>query len=565
MAKPWAEVSASDGFKALSADQQEAARAQYFDQVVAPKVPKEQIDAARSQFDEQTGPKTEKPGSLSSFGAGLGRGVQDVALGAQQLVGHGLQAVGGNQQNPNMLGRAGNWLTKDAEQGLARGAQEVSPYKQAHPLVTGAGEIAGNIAATAPLAAVVPGAGAATLAGRAASGAALGAAQGALQPVQGGNFAREKLTQIVEGVGLGAAAPAVGQAISRTIAPKIDPAVQYLTSLGVKLTPGQALGGAFKRLEEGATSIPFLGDAIKTAQRKGIESFNTVAINRALTPIGGKLPPGIKSGHEAVEYAADTLSGAYDALLPKMRGKIDPQFNQELQTVKGMASGLPPAQADQLTRIIDQDIVGKFTPQGGALGETVKEIEEKLGGMTRDFGRSDNPDVRRLGGATKELQASLRRMLDRSNPQLAPELQKINKGYANLLRVQAAAARTGAKEGTFTPAQLKSAARQLDSSKNKRAFSQGKALMQDLAVKAEDRLSATVPDSGTPFRQMVGAPHKAALGIVPGAVYSMASGLASKAITAPRSASTHRLAEGIRRAVPYATPALIPASKEPEE
>lgn len=562
MAKPWSEVAGSDAFKALPPDQQEAARAQYFEQVVAPKVPKDQIAGVRSQFDSQTGPKpAEQPGMLKSFAAGLGRGVQDIALGAEQLVGHGL-ASGGIQNNPTL----GNRIAQDAQQGLARGAQEVAPYQQAHPMATGAGEIAGNIAATAPLAAVIPGAGASTLAGRALSGAALGGAQGALQPVQGGgNFASEKIKQIGEGAGLGAAAPAVGQAISRTIAPKIDPAVQYLTNIGVKLTPGQALGGAFKRLEEGATSIPFLGDAIKSAQRKGIESFNTVAINRSLSPIGGKLPSGIKSGHEAVEYAADTLSGAYDALLPKMRGKIDPQFNQELQTVKQMTSGLPQSQAEQLNRIIDNDIVGKFTPQGGALGETVKEIEERLGGMTRDFGRSDNPDVRRLGDATKELQASLRRMLDRSNPQLAPELQKINKGYANLLRVQAAAARTGAKEGTFTPAQLRSASRQLDSSKNKRAFSQGKALMQDLAEKAGDRLSPTLPDSGTAFREIVGAPHKAALGIIPGAVYSMASGLATKAITAPRSAATKRLAEGIRRSIPYATPGLIPASKESEE
>lgn len=562
MAKPWAEVADSAEFKSLAPEQQEAARSQYFDQVVAPKVPKEQLDAARSQFDSQTGTKApaEQPGLLKSFAAGVGRGVQDVALGAQQLVGHGL-ASGGIQNNPGM----GNRIIQDAQQGLTRGAQEVSPYQQAHPVATGAGEIAGNIAATAPLAAAIPGAGASTLAGRAVSGAALGGAQGALQPVQGGDFAHEKLKQIGEGAGLGAAAPAVGQAISRTIAPKVDPAVQYLTSIGVKLTPGQALGGAFKRMEEGATSIPFLGDAIKSAQRKGIESFNTVAINRALDPIGGKLPASIKSGHEAVEYAADTLGGAYDALLPKMRGQIDPQFNQELQTVKQMASGLPPSQADQLNRIIDTDIVGKFTPQGKALGETVKDIEERLGGMTRDFGRSDNPDVRRMGDATKELQASLRRMLDRSNPQLAPELQKINKGYANLLRVQAAAARTGAKEGTFTPAQLNSAARQLDPSKNKRAFSQGKALMQDLAEKAGSRISQTVPDSGTPFRQMVANPIASIPGAVAGAAYTLGSGLATKAITAPRSAATHRLAEGVRRAIPLSTPALIPASKESEE
>ena len=54
MAKPWADVAASSEFKALPPDQQDAARGQYFDSVVAPKVPKASLDMARQQFDAQT-------------------------------------------------------------------------------------------------------------------------------------------------------------------------------------------------------------------------------------------------------------------------------------------------------------------------------------------------------------------------------------------------------------------------------------------------------------------------------------------------------------------------------
>lgn len=54
MAKTWAEVVGSEGFQALSDTDKAAARDQYFDQVVAPKVPKEDLDFARNQFLSST-------------------------------------------------------------------------------------------------------------------------------------------------------------------------------------------------------------------------------------------------------------------------------------------------------------------------------------------------------------------------------------------------------------------------------------------------------------------------------------------------------------------------------
>lgn len=55
-AKPmkWAEVTAMPEYQALSAEQKEATRKQYFIDVVAPQVPTNQLDATRAAFDEDT-------------------------------------------------------------------------------------------------------------------------------------------------------------------------------------------------------------------------------------------------------------------------------------------------------------------------------------------------------------------------------------------------------------------------------------------------------------------------------------------------------------------------------
>src|ERR1035437_3680608 len=63
MALSWDDVETSDGFNALSSDEKNAARQQYFNEVVAPKVSKEDIPDAYAQFS-----------SYSGLNAGGGRG-----------------------------------------------------------------------------------------------------------------------------------------------------------------------------------------------------------------------------------------------------------------------------------------------------------------------------------------------------------------------------------------------------------------------------------------------------------------------------------------------------------
>lgn len=367
---------------------------------------------------------------------------------------------------------------------------------------------------------------------------------------------------------------------------RLSPQAQLLADEGVTLTPGQIKGGAVQRAEDAATSLPVLGDAIKSAQRKGIESFDAAALNRALEPIGAKLPGHLK-GNQAVEYTYGKLGDAYDSLLPNLKGDLyatgapkvalqiggnvyearqgevthgqilnrlvreeptviappnkpnatiedgwthagkfltreetqkrfgydDTQtpagqaaassrlsLKQEIENIRQMGQNLPEPQRGQLGRILDREIIDRFTAQGKASGETLKEIESKLGGIAKRAGKSDDYDVRTMGDAVQEAQNAMRRMVENVNPAYQGELAKINQGYANFKKVQNAASKVGAQEGVFTPAQLHAAVRAGDPSKDKARFSEGNALMQDLSTAGKSTLSQTVPDSGTPMR-----------------------------------------------------------------
>lgn len=148
----------------------------------------------------------EEPGVLASFGANAGKGFGNAVLGAQQLIGKGLQQVGATT--------AGDWLVKDATEGARRLEEQARPYAEANPVTSVAGELVGAVAN--PLNRVVPLAGAGGLAGTALRAGAQGAISGAVTPVtqDDGNFAGNKLAQIATGAGIGAAIPVAGRAVS---------------------------------------------------------------------------------------------------------------------------------------------------------------------------------------------------------------------------------------------------------------------------------------------------------------------------------------------------------------
>lgn len=399
-----------------------------------------------------------------------------------------------------------------------------------------AGNIAGSVASAIPIAMAAPATG--TVAGSMALGGALGAAQ---PTVEGESV----LGNVAEGAGLGVAGAMAPRALASVISPKAAQTAKE--SLG-KLTPGQALGGAFKTAEEKATSLPFAGPMVAKAQRESIESWNKGVLNKVLEPIGQTTD---KVGHAGVEEVSNKLSKAYDDLLPKLKVEVDDKFDKEIKSLREMTSTLAEPQQKQFEKILGPEGLGrKITEYGKMSGESMKEIDSELGRLSRLYGRAEDPDKQQLGDALREAQASLRSLVERSNPEHTQELKNINNGWARLVRVENAAGRTGAKEGVFTPAQLKGAVRATDKSLRHKQFAHGKALFQDIATKAEKTIGNTYPDSGSAGRLMshpaaaiaslpVDLPVAAAYGI-PGVRSALSSAFTK------RPAGASRMADAIR-------------------
>jgi hypothetical protein len=287
------------------------------------------------------------------------------------------------------------------------------------------------------------------------------------------------------------------------VSPTVDPGVRALMAEGVTPTTGQILGGGYKRFEEGLTSIPVIGDYIKSAQTRAVEGLNRAAINRSLTPIGETLPSDM-IGRDAVQFAKDKLSEKYDNLLPKLTVQADPTWMGQIGSLKQMVQNA--AMKDEtknfINKTIDDNVLNRFQGQNAITGETLKNIQTNLNNDISRFGKSTAPDDILVSQALKEVRSNLLDLIRRSNPQNAAELKAIDTGYANFKRVEKAAGLIGAEEGIFSPAQLQSAVKASDRSKDKSQFATGQALMQDLSETGKTVLGNKLPDSGTPYRSL---------------------------------------------------------------
>jgi hypothetical protein len=505
-------------------------------------------------------------------GQKFAKGLRDPIDGGAQLLTKILPegvVQAGNQVN--------NWLADNA--GLvgrlpAGGVdQQVREGEQAYQASrAAAGEsgfdayrMAGNVLNPANLAIASGVPAAATLAPRMALGAAAGAGSAAMQPVTSGDFWEQKGNQaLVGGIG-GGATPAVMSALGRVVSPaaSLNPQIQALRAEGVRPTVGQTLGGTFNRLEEKATSIPIMGDMIANARRGAAQDLNRAAFNRALTPIGQRLPANL-TGREAVQYTDDAISAGYNQLLPRLTARADQTFNTEINNLRQMVNtgAIDPTAARAFNRILQNDVLSKFGGRQALTGETLKRVESDLGQQISRLSNSTDADQRLVADGLQEVQHQLRQLLVRNNPAQAQELRSLNTAWANFKRVQRAASGLGAEDGIFSAAQLQSAVKALDRSKDKARFAEGNALMQALSDPGKAVLGAKVPDSGTPGRLLnlgaVGA------GFVSPAVPAALAGGAALYTRPVQNALTYALtqrgpnAQAAAQALRQASPLLAP-------
>lgn len=480
----------------------------------------------------------------TSFAGRVGHGVMNVVQGGAQSLIHALpdSAVNAVNSGAQALNEALPW-TKDI--GLTpatvpqidqQTAQREADYQRSRGYQAGTTDIGAGIGELIPQAAMLPfgaaGAGLRGAAVAAGQGAAAGALGGALTPVTDPNadYADTKLGQVAMGAGGGAIAGPVaniaGNTIARVLSPNIRPEVKALLDEGVTPTPGQIIGGAAKRTEDKLTSLPFGGGAVVNAQQRAVEDLNQAAINRATAGVPGVSAPSLSNNglRGSLDRVQKALSNQYDTILPKVTLKVDNQLSGELNAIEQSAAQLPEAQANRFTQVMNSNFNNNLTPNSTMPGRAFKTVESSLRNEISAASTSPDPYTRQMAQHLRDVRDALRQSLARTNPLLAPQLQAINRGWANYSILRNAGSKVTNPENPFTVAQLQSAVRANNKTVGKGGFAAGNALMQDLSDPAVAVLGNRVPDSGTAGRGLLGAALYGGLGakaLIPGVALNL--------------------------------------------
>lgn len=440
------------------------------------------IPASSSPQSDVLGDNVDK--RPTSFWQGALEGAEKPFNNAARALSYGMEKVGLDPNlglDPTAIGLAPNVDAAEA----AQKAQQDSASSQG----SGLGRFVGEMAGTAPAAAIPGGV------------LAQGAAAGALLTNK-----RDPLGVAID-AGVGAAAGKVGQkvitSLSHLAAPIVPDALKTLISEGVRVTPGQVgrafggrVGNAVARTEDRAISTPFVGDSIVGGRNAGMEDFARATINRAVGPIGESLPENVPVGRRAVQWAGDKLSGAYDALLPRITATGDQQFVSDLATIHSDAATMAPARTAQFNSILND--LGRFWQGGQNIdGAALKQIDERLNMRIRRLSGSQDADQQDLGDALSSVREAVYDLAARQNPGLADDLRAINQGWKSLTQVEKA---SGNSKAAVTPAGYSQAVKQSSDTVRRRGYARGQALNQDLSDAASDVLPSEIADSGTAGR-----------------------------------------------------------------
>lgn len=393
-----------------------------------------------------------------------------------------------------------------------RGDQE--QFRERRPVTSTALNLIGGLGA--------PGAGAAGRyiqggegAGRIARAGAVGGGYGAAYGAGGseGSLADRAPDAAMGGL-VGAGAGAVMQRVLGGAGRVREPSAQrQLSREGVDLTLGQMLeptpviGGAIRATEDRLAGLPLVGDVIQGARMRTLESANTAGVNRALSPIGERVGKKTAAGFDAIEEAQDKLGAAYEDVLSRVSLRLEPQIYDDISKVTNEAAAdMGADRARQLAEILRTRVFRNTDDAGATLdGKEFKRIETALGQQQRQLSRSLDADQQALGRAIGDVRGVFRDALARQNPVEAPRLQDINRGYANLVRMEEAAGATGSMQrgGVATPAQIASAVRRTTGTRSQRG--RGAGLMADFAQNMGTVIPSQVPDSGTTGRGVLAA------------------------------------------------------------
>lgn len=434
----------------------------------------------------QATPQQEPQEKLSGFLMGL----KDPISGGAQLLEQALPKSLVDKINSvnNELAKYGLVSPVGAGGVTEQVAKEQQAY-QAQRQAAGEGEnidwsrVAGNVLSPANLA--VGGVAGGLVTAPARQAAVVGASQGVLMPTDTAtDFAEEKARQAALGTAGGVLGAAVVKGAGKALNPVVSAAEQKLTDLGVKLTPGQLVGTPARDLESFASNVPYVGPSISAAKERAIVSFNKGVLNKTLAKIDDKLPENV-AGRDAVLYAADQVSNAYDDVLSKMNFDLNFKVSSDMLGALNKSSLPSEAQKMAAMDILNRTALSRFDKQT-LTGAEYKLIESDLRKEASGYLNSTTQAEKQIGQALKNVLDVFKKELAVQNPKQTSKLRRIDAAYGDLEVIQTAAANSGAQGGIFTPKQYQTAVRQRDVTRNKKSFARGTARGQDVSDAALD-------------------------------------------------------------------------------
>lgn len=426
-----------------------------------------------------------------------------------RAAGHGLANAAGVIGNPvnatiNSAGRALGFdpgMRTDLDQMVKQTVDANTPQPQGglENAVQDVGAAVAN-----PLTYAIPGGGATTITGAAARGIGQGVATTAANaPVQPGTTPLEYGKQLAAGGAAGGALGMAGGTIGRVIAgANLSPEARSMLQKKVTLTPGQAVGGHVREIENAmGGTVPIVGQEIKNAQTAAFSDMNRAVYSEILAPVGGQVPKEV--GRDAIASIHSQLGTKLDDVLAQTSLRADQGYMLEMAPVSRAAARMPAEWRDKFNRILNDNIKSR-TQQGGTLtGEDVQKATSALAEEAETLGGDRNAFAQELLKYVNATQAAIRNALLRQNPQQAQELNALHRAYANYAIARKAAANVKEDGMPFSPAQLSNAVKAKNSTVDKGGYAKGQALMQGISDAAQKTMGNTMPNSGTPGRQAV--------------------------------------------------------------
>lgn len=336
----------------------------------------------------------EQPGVLESIGAAVGRGVGEIGLGTQRLIGMGLEKAGAE--------KAGKWLQEDVERGRKKLEAEMAPYRAAYPTTTGIAQFVGETAATLP-------AGGLIAKPIQAIGAAIPSAARVTAPLAQSISSGGFQTGLKPGVANVLARTAGGAALGGTAAALVNPEEAGTGAMIGAAVPmlGPVLAGA-RKMVRGTEQTPQMRAAIESARAVGysvpLSQARDSVINKTIEGIAGKpassQAQSIKNQVITNRLANETIGLAPDVqLTPAVLDSVRAEAGKAYETVAGLGDFVVTGGVKLPKEVGVRSVLDPYTMtpsnkvDAGELVRAWKQANADATAYYRAYGRDANPET----------------------------------------------------------------------------------------------------------------------------------------------------------------------------